>query len=137
MVCSYPIFRGFEHPKVTVVIDCDRYYVQHDLTETLARCTVDLCVVVLENSPTVTDVTLNWKTKQTIKHWEIKIFGDASQEENFEFESTSKGNTNFITAKFSLDYYKKLEEKYAALVNVDKNLEFEKELEVKKIILQR
>ena len=67
LVCSYPTFRGFEYPKVTVVIDCDRYYVQHDLRETLARCTTDLCVVVLENSPTVTDVTLNWKTKQTIK----------------------------------------------------------------------
>ena len=136
MVCSYPIFRGFEHPKVTVVIDCDRYYVQHDLRETLARCTTDLCVVVLENSPTVTDVTLNWKTKQTIKQWEMEIFADASQEENFEFGSTSKGYTNIIVAKFRLDY-KKLEEKYAALVNVDKNLEFEKELEVKKIILQR
>ena len=118
------------------MIDCDRN-VQHYLRETLARCTTDLCIVVLENSPTVTYVTLNWKTKQTIKQWEIEIYVDASQEENFEFESTSKWNTNFNTAKFSLDYCKKLEEKHAALVNVDKNLEFEKELEAKKIVLQR
>ena len=48
LVCSYPTFRGLEHPKTTVVIDCDIYYVQHYLVETFARCTSDLCVVVLQ-----------------------------------------------------------------------------------------
>ena len=50
LVYSYPTFRVLEHPKIMVVIDCDIYYVQHYLVEALARCTTDLCVVVLQNS---------------------------------------------------------------------------------------
>lgn len=82
-------------------------------------------------------MTANWKTKQAIKQWEIEIFEDPSQEENFEFESTSNEDANIITGKFRLDYDKKLEETYAVLVNVDKNFECEKALEAKNIILQR
>ena len=89
------------------------------------------------NSPTLTVITKNWETKQTIKQWKIEIPEDASPEENFEFESSSNENGNIITAKFRLDYYKKLEEKYATLVNVDKNFESEKKHEAKNIVLQR
>ena len=42
LVCSHPTFRGLEHPKITVVIERDIYYVQHYLVEALARCTSDL-----------------------------------------------------------------------------------------------
>ena len=90
--------------------------------EAFARCTTDLCVVVLQNSPTLTVITKKLETKQAIKQWKIEIPEEASPEENFEFESSSNENGNIITAKFRLDYYKKLEEKYATLVNVDKNL---------------
>ena len=137
LVCSYRTFRGMEHPKVTIVIDRDIYYVQHYLVETLSRCTTDLCVVVLENSATLTDVTTNWKAKQAIKQWEIKIFEDASLEENVELESTNNENSDIITAKFRLEYCKKLKEKYVASVNIDKNFESEKELAAKNIVLQR
>ena len=137
LVCSYCTFRGLEHPKITIVIDRDIYYIQHYLVEALARCTTDLWVVVLENSPTLTDVTANWKAKQAIKQWEIKILIDASLEENVELESTSNENSDIITTKFKLEYYKKLKEKYVASVNTDKNFESEKELAAKKIILQR
>ena len=78
LVCSYPTFRGLEHPKITVVIDCDIYYVQHYLVETLARCTSDLCIVVLQKNSTMTKVTTEWETKQAIQQWEIKISEDDS-----------------------------------------------------------
>ena len=57
LVCSYLAYRGLEHPKITVVIDRDIYYVQHYLVETLARCTTDLCVVVLQNSSALKEIT--------------------------------------------------------------------------------
>ena len=120
LVCSYPTFRGLEHPKVTVVIDCDIYYVQHYLVETLARCTSDLCVVVLQKTSTMTKVTTEWKTKQAIQQWEIKISGDISQGEDFEIEFTRGTNTKIINAKFRSEYYKKLEKEYVRLVTKDK-----------------
>ena len=52
-------------------------------------------------------------------------------------KSTSNEDANIITGKFKLDCYKKLEETYAVLVNVDKNFECEKALEAKNIVLQR
>ena len=58
LVCSYSTFRGLEHPKITVVIDRDIYYMQHYLVETIARCTTDLCVVVLQNSSTLKGIIL-------------------------------------------------------------------------------
>ena len=137
LVCSYPTFRGLEHPKVTVVIDCDIYYVQHYLVETLARCTSDLCVVVLQKTSTMTKVTTEWKTKQAIQQWEIKISGDISQEEDFEIEFTRGTNTKIINAKFRSEYYKKLEKEYVRLVTKDKKIDSKKELEARKVINER
>ena len=137
LVCSYRTLRGLEHPKITVVIDQDIYYVQHYLVEALARCSTDLWVVVLKNSPTLADVTAIWKAKQAVKQWKIKISRDASLEENVELESMSNENSDIITAKFKLEYYKKLKKEYAASVNTDENFESEKELAAKNILLQR
>ena len=137
LVCSYPTFRGLEHPKVTVVIDCDIYYVQHYLVETLARCTSDLYVVVLQKTSTMTKVTTEWKTKQAIQQWEIKISGDNSQEEDFEIEFTRGTNTKIINAKFRSEYYKKLEKEYVRLVTKDKKTDSKKELEARKVINER
>ena len=137
LVCSYPTFRGLEHQKVTVIIDCDIYYVQHYLVETLARCTSDLCIVILQNSKTLTDVTAEWKNKQAIQQWGIEISEDASQVEEFEFEFTRNKNLNINNAKFGGEYYKKLEEIFMGLVNEDKKFESVKKLEARKIIRQR
>ena len=137
LVCSYPTFRGLEHPKITVVIERDIYYVQHYLVEALARCTSDLCVVVLQNSSTLTNITTEWKTKVAIQQLEIKIFEDTSQGEDFELEFTRSTNTEIINAKFRSEHYKKLGEKFSELMTKDKNFESKKELEAKRIIQQR
>ena len=39
LVCNYCILTGLKHPKITVVIDLDMYYVQHRLVEAFVRCT--------------------------------------------------------------------------------------------------
>ena len=137
LVCSHPTFRGLEHPKITVVIERDIYYVQHYLVEALARCTSDLCVVVLQNSSTLTNITTEWKTKVAIQQLEIKIFEDTSQGEDFELEFTRSTNTEIINAKFRSEHYKKLQERFSELMTKDKNFESKKELEAKRIIQQR
>ena len=55
------------------------YYVQHCLVERLVRCTLHLCVVVLQNSKTLTDVTEKWKVKQVIQQWEVEFTVDPLQ----------------------------------------------------------
>ena len=137
LVCSYPAFRGLEHSKITVVIDCDIYYVQHYLVETLARCTSDLCVVVLKNTATMAKVTTKWKTKQAIQQREIKISEDALQGEDFVLGSPRGSNTKIINAKFRSEYYKKLEKEFAELVTEDKNFESKTEFEAREIITER
>ena len=135
LVCSYAAFRGLEHPKVTVVIDRDIYYVQHYLVETIAGCTSDLCVVVLQNSFTLRGVAKEWKTKEAKQQLEIKISEDDSQEEDFEF--TRDTNTEIINAKFRSEYYKKLEKYFSKLMTEDENFKSKKELEARKIIQRR
>ena len=137
LVCGYPAFRGLEHPKITVVIDRDIYFVQHYLVELLARCTSDLCVVVLKNTSTMTKLTTEWKSKQVIQQWEIKISENFSQEEDFNLEFTRGTNTKIINAKFGSEYYKKLEKEFAELVTKDKIYESKTLLEARKIIRQR
>ena len=136
LVCSYPVFRGLEHPKITVIIDCDVYYVQHYLVETLARCTSDLCVVVLQNRKTLTDVTAEWKIKQVVQQWEVEFTVDPFQEEDSEFELTTNKNPHIIKAKFSGEYCKQLEEKFTELVTEDESFESKKK-EARKITQQR
>ena len=97
----------------------------------------DLCVVVLQNSSTLTNITTEWKTKVAIQQLEIKIFEDTSQGEDFEIEFTRSTNTEIINAKFRSEHYKKLEEKFSELMTKDKNFESKKELEAKRIIQQR
>ena len=138
LVCSFPTFRGLEHPKITVVIDCDIYYMQHYLVETLARCTSDLCVVVLQNSSTVKKITSEWKSKQAIQQWKIKIYKETLQHEDFELEIRHGINNMVMNAKFETEYYKKLEKKYAVLLTKDEICEFENKFdEARKIINER
>ena len=137
LVCSYPTFRGLEHPKITVVIDRDIYYVQHYLVETLARCTSDLYIVVLQNSAILTEVITKWKSNQAIRPFEINISKDISQKKNFEFQFTRRATTEIINAKFRREYYKTLGEKFSKLVAERKSSESKKELEASKIIEKR
>ena len=137
LVCSYPTFRGMEHPKITVVLDRDIYYVQHYLVETLARCTTDLCVVVLKNSSTLKEITAEWKRKQVIKQWNVKISKDPATGENFKTERKSSKNCNIINATFSFEYYKKLEKEFEELVTEDRIFQYKGKFEARKTLQQR
>ena len=136
LVCSYPSFRGLEHQKITVVIDRDINYVQHYLVEALARCTTDLYILILQNSSTLKQVTAEWKNKQTIRQWEVKISEDATQQHDVELDITRSTNTEIINANMKLNrnYYKKLERKFATFVIEDENLEIKKKDEAKRVI---
>ena len=85
----------------------------------------------------MTKVTTEWKTKQAIQQWEIKISEDVSQGEDLELEFTRSTNTEIINAKFRSEYYKKLEKEFSELVTKDKTYESKKELEARKIINKR
>ena len=137
LVCSYPTFRGLEHPKITVIIDRDIYYVHHYLVETLARCTSDLYVVVLQNSAILAEVIAKWKSNKAIRAFEIKISKDISQRENFEFQFTRRANTDIIMAKFRGEYCKTLGEKFTKLITEHKSFEPKEKDEARKIIEQR
>ena len=137
VVCSYPTFRGLEHPKITVVLDRDIYCVQHYLVETLARCTTDLCVVVLKTSSTLKEVTAEWKSKQVIEQWDVKISKDTAAGENFKTELKNTKNRNIVNATFSFEYYKKLEKEFEELVTEATIFQYKDELEARKTLQQR
>lgn len=37
LVCNFRIFRGLEHPNITVMIECEKHFLEHRLLETFAR----------------------------------------------------------------------------------------------------
>ena len=137
LVCSYPTFRGLEHPKITVVIDRDIYYVQHYLLETLTRCTTDLRVVDLKNSSTLKGIRAEWKCKQVIEQRNIEITKDAAERQNSKTELKSTKNANIINVKFSFEYYKKLERECEESVTENKTFQFKEEFEARKTLQQR
>ena len=137
LVCSYPTFRGLEHPKITVVIDRNIYYVQHYLVETVARCTTDLCIVVLQNSSTLKRIIAEWKSKHVTEQRNIEITKDAGEMENFKTELRSTTNGNIINANLSFEYYQKLAKEYEELVTEEKKFQFKKKLEARKTLQQR
>ena len=137
LVCSYPTFRGLEHPKITVVLDRDIYYVQHYLVETLARCTTDLCVVVLKTSSTLKEVTAEWKSKQVIEQWNVKIATDVAEGENFKTELKSNRNCNIVNATFSFEYYKKLEKEFEELATENRIFQYKDEFEARRTLQER
>ena len=137
LVCSYPTFRGLEHPKITVVIDRDIYYVQHYLVETVARCTTDLCIVVLENSSTLKRIIAEWKSKHVTEQRNIEITENAGEMENFKTELKSTKNGKIINANLSFEYCQKLGKEYEELVNEEKKFQFKRKLEARKTLQQR
>ena len=112
LVCSYPTFRGMEHPIITILIDRDIYYLQHYLVEMIARCTWELYIILL-NSTTLAKVTTEWKNKGLVNQWETKIFQKDIQRENCVVDKDK--NQNIITATFKSEYYKTLKEVWNGL----------------------
>ena len=137
LVCSYPAFRELEHPNITVIIDHDIYYEQHYLVETLARCTTDLYIIVLQNSPTLKNVTAKWKTQQVIQQWKIEICEDAAEGEDFELELTRSRNCQIINGKFKCEYYKKLKKEFEECVTEDKMFQSKTEHIARMVLQQR
>ena len=115
LVCSFPTFRGLEYPIVTVLIDRNIYFVQHYLVEALARCTSELFVVVLKDSPVMTRVTTKWKTKELISQWEINISSKATETREINFRIDENQKTMNVT--FKPGYYKQLGEAFKQLSN--------------------
>ena len=112
LVCSYLIFRGLEHPKITVFIDRDIYFLQHYLVESLAKCTSKLTVVVLQKSATIIKVTDEWKTNQLVNQWKT-ICNNDTQRKKFIFKKQK--DEKVITVTYQAEYYGKLEEKFNGL----------------------
>ena len=50
LVSNYRIFRGLEHLKITVLVECDKYLFEHYLLETFARYTTTLFLVIFQNN---------------------------------------------------------------------------------------
>ena len=136
LVCSYANFRGLEHANITIVIERDIYYEQHYLVETIARCTTDLYIVVLQNSSTLRNVTAEWKIKQVIQKWKIKTC-EVAVGEDFELELTSSRNHQIINAKFKRKYYEELKNKFEELETEDKDFQSKKECTAMMVLQER
>ena len=112
LVCSFIQFRGLEHPQITVVIDCDIYFLQHYLAESLARCTSKLTIVVLQNSATLTKVTEEWKKSDLVNQWKT-LCDKGTHKKDFVFKKQK--DNKIITVTFNNEYYRKLEERFNGL----------------------
>ena len=117
LVCSFPSFRGLEYPIITVLIDRDIYFVQHYLVETFSRCTSELCIIVLKDSPIMAKVTTEWKTKELICQWGVNISSKNKQRDDIKNKIEKGKNQNTINATFKSEYYGKLEEAFKQLSN--------------------
>ena len=82
------------------------------------------------------EVTAEWKSKQVIEQWKVKIYKDAAGGENFKTELKSTINCNIVNATFSFEYYKKLEKEFEALVTEDTIFQY-KEFQARKTLPQR
>ena len=113
LVCSYPSFRGLEHPLITVLIDRNIYFVQHYLVEMLARCTSQLYVIVLENSSVLEKVTAEWKNEDLVDNWKTEILFSDFQSEPLEF--CMKESDKVVKVTLKTESYNKLDEEFRRL----------------------
>ena len=134
LVCSYLMFRGLEHPKITVFIDRNIYFLQHYLVESLARCTSKLNVVVLKNSETIIKVTDQWKNNQLVNQWKTICKND-TQRKNIIFKKQKKEKV--ITVTYQVEYYGKLEEKFNGLSTSKDETKESKMKPIAKIVLEQ
>ena len=134
LVCSYLMFRGLEHPKITVFIDRNIYFLQHYLVESLARCTSKLNVVVLKNSETIIKVTDQWKNNQLVNQWKTICKND-TQRKKIIFKKQKKEKV--ITVTYQVEYYGKLEEKFNGLSTSKDETKESKMKPIAKIVLEQ
>ena len=113
LVCSYPSFRGLEHPLIIVLIDRDIYFVQHFLVEMLARCTSQLYVIVLQNSSVLEKVTAEWKNKGLVDNWKTEIRKSDFQSKPSEF--CMKESDKIVKVTLKTESYNKLDEEFRRL----------------------
>ena len=110
LVCSYPAFRGLEYPRIAVLIDRDIYFQQHYLVEMLTRCTSQLFVVVLKNSPALTNVLEKWKNEELVNQWKTKISTKKNQTKDIEFSWDDE--QRIINGTIRPKYYDNLEKAF-------------------------
>lgn len=135
LVSSFLAFRGLEHPKVTVVVDRDIYFIQHYLVEILARCTLKLSIVVLQDSASLTKVTQEWETNQLVNQWKT-ICNKGTQKRDFTVK-TQKDDM-IINVTFKEEYYELLKNRFEALSNSKNEAkEFSMKSFAKKIIKKK
>ena len=115
LVSSFAAFRGLEYPIIIILIDRDMYFVQHYLVETLARCTSELFVVVLKDSPIMKKITTEWIRKKLVCQWGVNISSKAKQRKQYEFSVDENKKT--INVTFKSQYYEGLEEEFKQLPN--------------------
>ena len=133
LVCSYPTFRGLEHPIITVLIDSDIYFVQHYLVEMLARCISQLYVIVLQNSSILEKVTDEWKNKGLVDNWKTAIRTNDFQAEPLKFRMEE--SNKIIDVIFKTETYNKLDEEFKKLsTNKDETIKYNTEQQAKEVI---
>ena len=66
LVSNYRIFRGLEHLKITVSVECDKYFFEHYLLETFARYTKTLFLVIFQNNKIKQRYDLIFKKKKNM-----------------------------------------------------------------------
>ena len=136
LVCSYPKFRGLEHPIITVLIDLDIYFLQHYLVEMLARCTSQLYVIVLQNSSVLEKVTDEWKNKGLVDNWKTTICTSDFIIEPWKFHM--KESDKIIDVIFKTESYNKLDEKFKRLsTSKDETIKYNTEQRAKEVIKQK
>ena len=110
LVCSYPTFRGLEHPGITILIDRNIYFVQHYLVEMIARCTSELYIVVLQNCESLKTVTDVWKNK-LVDQCKTEVINCPHERNSVHFDIETE-YPNIIRGIFSCKKYKELEEAF-------------------------
>ena len=136
LVCSYPTFRGLEHPIITVLIDSDIYFVQHYLVEMLARCTSQLYVIVLQNSSILEKVTYEWKNEGLVDNWKTTICTNDFQAEPLKFRMEE--SNKIIEVIFKTETYNKLDEEFKKLSTIkDETIKYNTEQQAKEVIDQK
>ena len=114
LVCSYPTFRGLEYPRIMVLIDRDIYFEQHYLVEMLTRCTSKLFIVVLQNSPALTNILEKWKTEELVNQWKTEISKKRNQTKDSKFNWNDE--QRIINGTIKSKYYEKLAEAFESLI---------------------
>ena len=110
LACSYPKFRGLEHSIITVLIDRDIYHLQHYLVESIARCTSELYVVVLQSNEDLKPVTDVWKSNKLVDQCKTETTKDVSERTSLLIQDDQY--PEIIRGIFSSKKYKKLEKAF-------------------------